>query len=141
MIRNNLLTKKLKIMKNFETFQEALDFQKKDNNFNAVSGLETGVECVDRIQFSVGEVVWLILAEGYYLDDYEESVTQYGITASGEWAAVSGGHCSCFGWEEMCDSDVTYYESLEVLLKADKHAEVIIKHRDVLKGSYLFLDF
>lgn len=128
-------------MKTFETFQEALDFQKQDDNYNAVSGLATGVECIDRIQFSVGEVVWLTLAENYQLDDYEEYVTQYGIAANGEWAAVSGGHCSCYGWEEMCPSDVTYYPSLEVLLAADKSADVIMKHKEILKGSYLFLDF
>lgn len=123
-------------MKNFNTFQEALDFQKQVG-----LNLETGIDNIDKLQFSVGEVVWLILADGFYLDDYEESVTQYGITAKGEWAAVSGGHCSCFGWEEMSENDITYYDSLEVILKADKYADVIIRHRDALKGSYLFLDF
>jgi len=128
-------------MKTFNTFQEALDFQKQKNSYNVTADLATGVEAIDRIQFSVGEVVWLILADGFYLDDYEESVTQYGITVDGKWAAVSGGHCSCYGWEEMSENDVTYYENLEVILKADKNAEVILRHRDLLKGSYLFLDF
>ena len=128
-------------MKNFNTFQEALDFQKQNMSYNGIQNLETGIEAIDRIQFSVGEVVWLILADGYHLDDYEEYVTQYGITANGEWAAVSGGHCSCFGWEEMSDNDITYYESLEVMLKADKYANVIVRHGDLLKESYPFLNF
>ena len=128
-------------MKTFNTFQEALDFQKQKNSYDITADLATGVVAIDRIQFSVGEVVWLILADGYYLDDYEESVTQYGITADGKWASVSGGHCSCYGWEEMSERDVTYYENLEVLLKADKYADVIIRHKEVLKGSYLFLNF
>lgn len=128
-------------MKKFETFQEALAFQKQDNNYNDIQNLETGVEAIDRIQFSVGEVVWLVLADDYSLDDYEEWVTQYGITANGEWAAVSGGHCSCFGWEEMSDGDITYYPNLEVILKADKQADVILRYKEVLKGVYSFLDF
>ena len=126
-------------MKTMKTFQEALDFQT-GKTYNVTSGLTTGIENIDRIQFSVGEVVWVILADGYYLDDYEESVTQYGITAKGEWAAVSGGHCSCYGWEEMSEGDVTYYESLEVMLKADKGADVIIRHKEILKESYPLLE-
>ena len=129
-------------MKTFNTFQEAFSFQVGENNsYNGINNLETGIDNIDLLPFSVGEVVWLILADGYYLDDYEENVTQYGITAKGEWAAVYGGHCSCYGWEEMSDGDITYYPSLEVMLKADKGADVIVRHRDILKGSYLFLDF
>lgn len=128
-------------MKNFETFQEALDFQKGNNFYNVTADLVTGIVNIDRIQFSVGEVVWLLLADGYQLDDYDEYVTQYGIAANGEWAAVSGGHCSCFGWEEMSSGDITYYPSLEVLLKADKYAEVILRHKEILKMKYSFLDF
>ena len=127
-------------MKTFNTFQEALDFQT-GNTYDVTNALATGVENIDRIQFSVGEVVWVILADNYQLDDYEEWVTQYGITANGEWAAVSGGHCSCYGWEEMSESDITYYPPLEVMLKSDKSADVIIRHGDTLKGSYLFLNF
>lgn len=127
-------------MKNFETFQEALDFQKQNNDYNDIQRLETGVECIDELQFSVGEVVWLILADGYHLHDYEEWVTQYGVAANGEWAAVSGGHCSCYGWEEMSSGDITFYPSLEVLLKADKGAEVILRHKEILKESYPFLE-
>lgn len=128
-------------MKNFESFQDALNFQQGKEFYNVTQELETGIENIDRIQFSVGEVVWLLLADGYHLDDYEEYVTQYGITANGEWAAVSGGHCSCYGWEEMSASDITYYPSLEVLLKADKGADVIMRHREALKMKYSFLDF
>jgi hypothetical protein len=127
-------------MKTFNTFQEALAFQE-DKTYNVTQELSTGIENIDRIQFSVGEVVWLILADGYYLDDWEESVTQYGITANGEWAAVSGGHCSCYGWEDMSGNDITFYPSLEVMLKADKSADVIIRHKEALKRSYSFLDF
>jgi hypothetical protein len=127
-------------MKTFETFQEALNFQT-GKTYDVTLDLATGIESIDRIQFSVGEVVWLILADGYQLDDYEEWVTQYGITANGEWAAVSGGHCSCYGWEEMSENDITYYPSLEVLLKADKGADVIIRHKEILKMKYSFLNF
>jgi hypothetical protein len=101
--------------------------------------LETGVDVIDRVQFSLGDVYWMILARGYYLDDYEESVTQYGVTRSGEWAAVSGGHCSCYGWEEMKENDIVFYPSLEVLLKADPNADVITEHLEVLKEALKFL--
>lgn len=129
-------------MKTFNTFQEAFSFQVKDNNdYNGINNLATGIGNIDLLQFSVGEVVWLILADNYYLDDYEESVTQYGIAANGEWAAIYGGHCSCFGWEEMSTHDITFYPTLEVMLKADKDADVIIRHKEVLKTAYPFLDF
>ena len=128
-------------MKTFENFEEALSWQQGfDNYYDVNKELETGIVNIDRIQFSLGNVFWAVMAEGYYLDDYEEGVTQYGFTASGEWAAVSGGHCSCYGWEEMCENDITYYPSLEVLLKADKDAEVIIKYKDVLNQVLPFLN-
>lgn len=126
-------------MKTFETFEEALSWQSGRGMYSTNYELETGIDNIDKIQFPLGEVFWIALADGYHLDDYEEWVTQYGFTASGEWAAVSGGHCSCFGWEEMCENDITYYPSLEVLLKADKNAEVIIKYKDVLKEVLPFL--
>lgn len=125
-------------MKTLNTFEEALSFQS-GITYDVNLGLETGLVNIDRVQFSVGEVVWVILADNYYLDDYEEYVTQYGITANGEWAAVSGGHCSCFGWEEMSENDITYYPNLEVLLKADKYADVITRHKDLLKEVFPFL--
>lgn len=126
-------------MKNFKTFEEAFFFQTKDAYDNGINTVQTGVDVFDYLAFSVGQVVWILLAEGYYLDDYEEYVTQYGITASGEWAAVTGGHCSCYGWEEMCEGDITFYDSLETLLKADPSASVITKHKDLIKRVYSFV--
>lgn len=129
-------------MKTFETFEEALSNQRNQEQYSwsGLSSLETGVENIDRLQFPLGDVLWIIMADGYHLDDYEEWVTQYGLTASGEWAAVSGGHCSCYGWEEMEENDITYYPSLEVLLKADPGAKVIIDHKDVLNQAMPFLN-
>lgn len=126
-------------MKTFETFEEALTFQKEED-YNGGFDLETGKENIDLIQFSLGEVLWVVMADGFYLDDYKEYVTQYGFTASGKWAAVEGGHCSCYGWEEMCEADITYYDSLEVLLKADPNAKVIPEHMDILKEALPFLN-
>jgi hypothetical protein len=129
-------------MKTFETFEEAFANQtaNETHTWSGLTSLETGVENIDRLQFALGDVLWVILADGYYLDDYEEYVTQYGLTADGRWAAVSGGHCSCYGWEEMEDNDITYYPSLEVLLKADPGAKVIIDHKDALMEAMPFLD-
>lgn len=127
-------------MKTFKNFDEALSWQRESYTYGDVNiPLETGVENIDRIQFPLGDVFWIILADGFYLDDYEEWVTQYGFTTSGKWAAVSGGHCSCYGWEEMNDDDITYYDSLEVLLKADKNADVIIRHKDTIRKVLPFL--
>ena len=127
-------------MKTFENFEEAFSAQTGMNNWGGPKYLETGVENIDRIQFALGNVLWVVMADGYSLDDYEEWVTQYGFTAEGEWAAVSGGHCSCFGWEEMEEIDITYYDSLEVLLKADPGAKVILDHKDILKQVLPFLN-
>jgi hypothetical protein len=127
-------------MKTFETFEEALSYQREKEHYGINLELATGIENIDRVQFVLGSVFWAVMADGYYLDDYEEYVTQYGFTASGEWAAVSGGHCSCFGWEEMCENDITYYPSLEVLLKADPGAQVIVKHKDILREVMPFLE-
>jgi hypothetical protein len=118
----------------FETFKEALDWQK-----NHFTHLETGIDVIDRIQFPLGEILWVILSENYYLDDYEESVTQYGVDYLGNWYAVYGGHCSCYGWEEMVDGDETKYESLSILLKSNPSANVIIKYRNELQGIFRFL--
>jgi len=135
-----LLTLKHLIMKKFENFEEAFLSQTGLNNWcGDYQNLETGIENIDRIQFSLGDVFWAVMADGYHLDDYDEWVTQYGFTASGEWAAVSGGHCSCYGWEEMEESDITYYPSLEVLLKADANANVILTHKDILNEALPFL--
>ena len=128
-------------MKTFETFEEAFSAQTGMNNwYGETKYLETGVENIDRIQFALGDVLWVVMADGYYLDDYEEYVTQYGLTSSGKWAAVSGGHCSCYGWEEMEENDITYYPTLEVLLKADAGAKVIIDHKNALMKAMPFLD-
>ena len=127
-------------MKTFEKFEEAFSAQTEMNNWGGPKYLETGVENIDRIQFGLGDVLWVVMADGFYLDDYEEYVTQYGLTSSGKWAAVSGGHCSCYGWEEMEDNDITYYPTLEVLLKADAGAKVIIDHKDALIKVMPFLD-
>jgi len=126
-------------MKTFKNFEEAFSL---NHGCGIVdySAQVTEVENIDRVAFGLGDVLWVILADGYYLDDYEESVTQYGFTASGKWAAVSGGHCSCYGWEEMEDNDIEYYDTLEVLLKADPGAKVIIDHKDVLNQVLPFLD-
>ena len=128
-------------MKTFETFEEA--FLSQTNNemytLSGLTSLETGIENIDRLQFALGDVLWVVMADGFYLDYYEEYVTQYGFTASGQWAAVEGGHCSCYGWEEMDEKDITYYPSLEVLLKADANANVILTHLDVLKEALPFL--
>lgn len=127
-------------MKTFETFEEALSYQREKEHYDVNLELATGIENIDRVQFALGNVFWAVMADGYYLDDYEEWVTQYGVTSSGEWAAVYGLHCSCYGWEEMSENDITYYPSLEVLLKADKDAEVILRYKDVIKEVLPFLD-
>lgn len=127
-------------MKTFNNFGEALAWQKTTDTYDVNTRLATGVVNIDRIQFSLGEVLWVILADGYSLDDYEEYVTQYGITSSGAWAVVEGGHCSCYGWEEMKETDITYYESLDLLLKCDKNADVITRHAEALKEAFTFLE-
>ena len=128
-------------MKTFKNFEEALSFQREKQYYDVNKELATGIENIDRVQFALGEVYWIVLADGYYLDDYEEWVTQYGFTTSGTWAAVSGGNCSCYGWEEMVEDDTTYYDSLEVLLKADNEANVINRYRDTIEQVLPFLKF
>lgn len=128
-------------MKTFKNFKKALSFQRKKQYYDVNKELATGIENIDRVQFALGEVFWIVLADGYYLDDYEESVTQYGFTTSGKWAVVFGSHCSCFGWEEMVEDDITYYDSLEVLLKADNNANVINRYRDTIETVMPFLKF
>jgi hypothetical protein len=39
----------------------------------------------------------------------------------------------------MVDDDITYYDSLEVLLKADSGAEVINTYRDTIKKVLPFI--
>ena len=50
-------------MKNFKTFEEAIISQRENYQPNSV--LETGVQNIDRIQFSLGDVLWVIMADGY----------------------------------------------------------------------------
>ena len=126
-------------MKTFKNFDEALAWQVERGHYDTNKELATGIENIDRVQFPLGEVFWIALADGYALDDYEEWITQYGFTASGKWAAVEGSHCSCFGWEEMVDGDITYYDSLEVLLKADTGSDVIMTYKDTIKEVLPFL--
>lgn len=126
-------------MKTFKTFDDAFLFQTADAGWNHINLVETQVDVLDLVQFTVGEVVWFCIAEDYYLDDYEESVTQYGVTADGRWAAVYGGHCSCYGWEEMTEDDITYYDDLSTLLKADPQAVVITKYIVEIMEVYPFM--
>jgi len=49
------------------------------------------------------------MADGFYLDDYEESAVEYGVTKEGKWAAVDDSHCSCHGWEADA-RHITYYK-------------------------------
>ena len=122
-----------------KTFEEAYKWQTEQNSYDVNQGLATGIVNIDRVQFALGNVLWLAIGDGYYLDDYEESVTQYGITQEGKWAAVYGGHCSCYEWEEMGESDITYYDSLDILLKADKDAIIILQCWDKLIEVMPFL--
>jgi hypothetical protein len=75
------------------------------------------------------------------LSKFTRTVTQYGVTPDGQWCAVSGGHCSCYGWEEMNAGDVVFYPSLKVLLEADKSASIILTHQEILKEVLPFLNF
>lgn len=131
-------------MKDFKTFEEAFIFQTHEKgvrmNGNGIRTVKTGVDVLDLIQFSIGEIVWICIANTEGLDQcYEEWVTQYGVTADGRWAAVEGYHCSCYEWEEMCENDVTYYDSLETLLKADPNSSVVVEYKDNLLDVYAFL--
>ena len=77
-------------MKKFNTFEEALHWQKENAKIQYGSinaDLETGVDVIDKVQFTIGEILWVILAENFWLDDYEEHVTQYGIDCFGNWSS------------------------------------------------------
>ena len=131
-------------MKDFKTFEEAFIFQTHEKGKrlggNDICTVKTGVDVLDLIQFSIGEIVWVCIANTEGLDQwYEEWVTQYGVTADGRWVAVEGYHCSCYEWEEMCENDVTYYGSLETLLKADHNSSVIVEYKDTIERVYSFL--
>jgi hypothetical protein len=100
--------------------------------------VESGISNIDDLPFAVGENLWIIMADGFYLYDYEESATEYGVTSDGRWVALSDGHCSCYGWEAS-EGDCTYYKNLLELLKCDNNAKVILKHKDILIQVYPFL--
>jgi len=131
-------------MKQFKRFKNAYEYQYENvtefygNDFTG--SYDTGVSNIDDLAYAIKgtEVLWVIMADGYYLDDYEESATEYGVTKDGKWAAVYDSHCSCFGWEVKAD-DVTYYSNLGELLKCDKDANVILKYKDKLVELYPFL--
>ena len=130
-------------MKTYKQFKKAMDIQygnvdSYDNSFSHDYG--TGVVNIDSLPYVVKgtEVLWLIMADGFYLDDYDENATEYGVTKNGKWAAVSDGHCSCYGWEATVD-DVTYYTNLDELLKCDRDADVVLKNKDALVKLYPFL--
>jgi len=131
-------------MKQFKQFKKAYDYQygqvsDYDNGLSETS-YETGVSNIDDLAYAIKgtEVLWLIMADDYYLDDYEESATEYGVTKDGKWAAVYDGHCSCYGWEANADN-VTYYSNLGELLKCDEATNVILKYKDKLVELYPFL--
>lgn len=131
-------------MKQFKQFKRAYDFQQGqdsyDNTFYGDYG--TGVVNVDDLAYTIkgADVLWVTMANGFYLDDYEEAATEYGVTKSGKWAAVYDGHCSCYGWEASAD-DITYYSNLDELIKCDANAKVILEHKDALQKLYPFLKF
>lgn len=131
-------------MKQFKQFKRAYDFQQgQDSCDNCFYGdFGTGVVNVDDLPYAIkgGDVLWVIMANGFYLDDYEENATEYGVTKSGKWAAVYDSHCSCYGWEASADH-ITYYSNLEELVKADANAKVILEHKDTLQKLYPFLKF
>jgi hypothetical protein len=130
-------------MKQFKQFKRAYNIQHEnvdsyDNRFHCDYGTHVGN--IDDLAYVIKgtEVLWVIMANNYYLDDYEESATEYGVLKDGKWAAVYDGHCSCYGWEATKD-DVTYYSNLDELLKCDKGADVILEHKDALVELYPFL--
>ena len=102
--------------------------------------MNTGIVNIDKLPFAIkdSEVVWMIMADGFYLDDYEESATEYGVTQNGKWAAVDDGHCSCYGWEAETQH-ITIYETLQDLLNADKKADVLVRYKNELCRIYPFV--
>lgn len=125
----------------YTTWRQAYDAQQatKSTYDNEISNpVVTGVVVIDDIPFAVGEVVWLIMADDFYLNDYEENATEYGIKEDGTWCAISDGHCSCYGWEAS-ENQITEYDSLEQLLQADPKASVITKHMPTLRKVFPFL--
>lgn len=132
-------------MKQFKQFRTAYKYQYGKNPQGSDNGLyceayDTGVSNIDNLAYVIKGtgVLWLIMADDYYLNDCDESATEYGVTKDGKWAAVYDGHCSCYGWEATTN-DVTYYSNLRQLLKCDKNSNVILEYKDKLVELYPFL--
>lgn len=130
-------------MKQYNEWKDAYNEQKSTlSSYGYDNGIdfnpETGFECMDSLPYSVGPVVWVIMSN-YYFEQYEEGATEYGVDSEGHWAAVYDGHCSCYGWEAT-ESNITYYDTLDQLLKSDKYASVILDYKDVLLKAYPFLE-
>jgi len=126
-------------MKQYTTFEEALVAQAIDGGYdNSFNGWPSGNPLIANIPFAIKPVLWVIMAEDHYLGDYEEGATEYGVDASGRWAAVEDGHCSCYGWEATAN-DITYYDTLDDLLRADPRAKVISENKGDLEALFPFL--
>lgn len=136
-------------MKILQTWRKAYNYQQKalmenscDNGFcYGEYAIDSGVENIDQLQFALKgvSVVWFIMYDSFYLGDYDEHATEIGITKDGRWAVLSDGHCSCYGWEAT-ENEITYYDSLDVLLKAEKEAKVLLKYQTELMRHFPFLN-
>lgn len=123
-----------------QSFDEAIAWYYKTTVTPVDFALATGVEHIDRVPFNTSQDEFLfIMADGYYLDDYEENAKVYGINRNGLWVAVEDGHCSCYGWEAT-SGDCTTYDSLELLVKSDPDAVIVLKHWATLLVAYPFLE-
>lgn len=125
-------------MKQYTTFEEALAAQANDGYDNAFEGWPSGNNLIGDLPYCIKPVLWVIMADDYYFDSYEAGATEYGVDVSGRWAAVYDGHCSCNGWEATADC-ITYYDTLDDLLRADPKAKVISENKGDLVNLFPFL--
>lgn len=126
-------------MKQYNTFEEALVAQANEGGYdNSFKGWSSGNPLIANIPFALKPVLWVIMAEDNYLGDYEEGATEYGVDALGRWAALDDSHCSCYGWETTAEH-ITYYDTLDDLLRADPRAKVIMDNRGDLVAMFPFL--
>lgn len=126
-------------MEQYKTFEEALVAQANEGGYdNSFKGWSSGNPLIANIPFALKPVLWVIMAEDNYLGDYEEWAIEYGVDAFGRWAALDDGHCSCYGWEAT-ENDITYYDTLDDLLRADPRAKVIMDNRGDLVAMFPFL--
>lgn len=126
-------------MKQYKTFEEALAAQANEGGYdNSFNGWSSGNPLISDIPFALKPVLWVIMADDHYLGDYEESATEYGVDASGRWAALDDSHCSCYGWESTADH-ITYYDTLDDLLRADPRAKVVTDNWGDLVALFPFL--